>query len=245
MDLNLVPDRQLLAIYDQIVKELLRRQEIKRENSGDNLKNQLKTFEEKYPGIVFHHHGSAQTPAECRALRKQSLLDAPSVRLKYLKAILMQDWSHLWLGCDPARKYYVYAHVDPLANHICLPKDIGGMAKMPFYIGKGTGSRAFDLSRNQGHGIKLSNLRNLGFKPDKIVSFFKKGLTEAEAFELESKLVYFFGTQYEHARQGILLNLDECKRPIFKGVMNDLAPGAKRRKSQIKRLSLEGAHAAP
>ena len=38
--------------------------------------------------------------------------------------------------------------------------------------------------------------------------------------EIESKLIYFFGTIYEGGRKGTLLNLDLSKRPNFIGAMH-------------------------
>jgi hypothetical protein len=52
-----------------------------------------------------------------------------------------------------------------------------------------------------------------------IVHIIAEKLTENEAFELEAKLIYFFGTIYEEARNGVLLNLDLSLRPAFQGRM--------------------------
>ena len=38
-------------------------------------------------------------------------------------------------------------------------------------------------------------------------------LTETEALEMESKLIYFFGTKFELERKGILVNLSFPPRP--------------------------------
>lgn len=53
-----------------------------------------------------------------------------------------------------------------------------------------------------------------------VVHIFKRDMTEALALELEAKLIYFFGTIYEKDKLGTLLNLDECKRPLFCGFMD-------------------------
>jgi hypothetical protein len=92
---------------------------------------------------------------------------------------------------------------------------------MPFYIGKGTLSRAHDLERNQGHGIRIRQLLSEGYQKPQIVSVLSSRLSEAQAFELESKLIYFFGTIYEKSRKGMLLNLDISLRPKFVGTMED------------------------
>ena len=136
--------------------------------------------------------------------------------LWYLNILLDQDWSELFTGSQE-RKFYVYAHhfekgrqvrfVDERV-HISLPG-------LPFYIGKGTGDRAYDLKRNQGHGKQIKALVDSGSAKDSIVKILKSGLTEPEALELESKLIYFFGTQYEPGRKGLLLNLDIPARPTL------------------------------
>lgn len=136
--------------------------------------------------------------------------------LGYLGQLLEQDWSHLFSG-DPERKYYVYLHVSPNTKSIrfihekCRIKSNG----LPFYVGKGCGNRAYDLNRNQGHGVILSQLQNKGYTGIEIVHIVKDKLTEAEAFELESKLIYFFGTRYEKGRKGMLVNLDIPLKPYM------------------------------
>lgn len=134
--------------------------------------------------------------------------------LKYLNELLAQDWSHLFPGTsDP--KYYVYMHYAPNSKAIRYVGEhaVIKTSGLPFYIGKGCGDRAFDMKRNQGHGATLREL--LGrYTPTDIVSIVKDGLTEQKALELESKLIYFFGTKYEKGRRGILVNLDIPLRPM-------------------------------
>lgn len=134
--------------------------------------------------------------------------------LSYLDELLEQDWSHLFTG-DETPKYYVYAHCSPSGKPVRFihEKVVFRTSGLPFYIGKGTGDRAYDLSRNQGHGEILRGLKNSGVKSGEIVSILKDKLTEAEALELESKLIYFFGTKYEKNRRGLLVNLDIPARP--------------------------------
>lgn len=135
--------------------------------------------------------------------------------LPYLEELLAQDWSHLFQGGDGERKYYVYAHIQPSGKAIdfrgAVPFKLKGW---PFYIGKGTGNRAFDLNRNQGHGATLKELQDRGLGPKQIAHVLADGLTEDEAFELESKLIYFFGTKYERGRRGLLVNLDIPAHPF-------------------------------
>ena len=135
---------------------------------------------------------------------------------KYYSLLLDQDWSHLFSG-DAEQKYYVYAHVKPSAKkihleHDALPLKMNGV---PFYIGKGTGDRAYDLKRNQGHGAFLKELQDAGVNKSDIVHIVSDCLSEPKAFELESKLIYLFGTKYEADRRGMLVNLDIPARPEF------------------------------
>jgi hypothetical protein len=136
--------------------------------------------------------------------------------INYLACILQQDWSFLFRGTDNEKKgYYVYAHVTP-SGIDCKSARRLKLKGVPFYIGKGIGQRAYDLNRNQGHGAMLRNAIREGFKEENIVNIILADLTERQALELESKLIYFFGTKYEPRRKGgVLVNLDIEKRPIF------------------------------
>lgn len=129
------------------------------------------------------------------------------------KSLMMEDWTNLFSGSSE-KKFYVYAHVEPGTQILGFDKSLlPHFQGRPFYIGKGTGSRAFDLKRNQGHGAILSELASHGKKSSEIVQIMKDGLTEPEALALEAKLIYFFGTRYERLRDGILVNLDIPKTP--------------------------------
>jgi len=137
--------------------------------------------------------------------------------LDYLDDLVGQDWTGLYRDGCAERRYYVYAHVQPSGKAIRhqgiggLPLDLPGL---PFYIGKGTGDRAFDLNRNQGHGAILRELAAAGVGAKKIVHVLKDGMTEAEALALEAKLIYFFGTKYQRGRRGILVNLEAPRTPF-------------------------------
>ncbi len=138
-------------------------------------------------------------------------------QLKQLDDIMNQDWSNLFLGGDDKPKYYVYAHIYPFVksndfrNNGVFRLDLPGT---PFYIGKGCGVRAYDLKRNEGHGVELRQLVSNGCTSDQIVCIIQDGLTESAALEMESKLIYFFGTKFERDRRGLLVNLDIPKRPF-------------------------------
>ena len=147
-----------------------------------------------------------------------------SSRSKYLEPLLLQDWSHLFHGGDTEERYCVYAHIDPRKERFATSPFAGGDYKgIPIYIGKGTIDRAFDLRRNQGHGKVLREIISAGYCEQDIVKVIMQDMTEARALEMESKLIYFFGTIYEKNRKrGTLTNLDIPKRPEFSAVMESV-----------------------
>ena len=168
---------------------------------------------------------------EIFAINIKRPLEVPNLRASqvgaakyYLPALISQDWS----SCYPAdtvasvgRSFYVYAHVDPRKPTFVGEKDHGGnWMGQPFYIGKGIGRRAWDLKRNQGHGILIKEILAEGYFYDDIVKVVYENLPEQKALELESKLIYFFGTVYDTKRiHGCLLNLDIPTVPVFDGTM--------------------------
>jgi hypothetical protein len=110
---------------------------------------------------------------------------------------------------DTTRNYYVYAHC--YDKKIAIKKDgittwlaTFGLDLIPFYIGKGTGRRAYDLNRNGTHKKVRQKLRT--FNQDINVRIIKDNLTELEAFVLESKLIDILGCI---GKGGKLVNLDE------------------------------------
>ena len=108
------------------------------------------------------------------------------------------------------RKFYVYAHCDPFFNlkadtngKIAFASTLG-LSSLPFYIGKGEGRRAYDLSRNESHRKKRQFIERSG--KDVQIVLIRDGLTELEALMLESKLIDIFGLT---SFGGWLVNLDE------------------------------------
>ena len=89
--------------------------------------------------------------------------------------------------------FYVYAIKDPRQKQ---PK--------PFYVGKGTGSRAYDHLVSPDSTKKYKRIKEIldtGKKP--IIEILVDDLTEAQALKIEAELIAAFGTE---ETGGILTN---------------------------------------
>lgn len=120
------------------------------------------------------------------------------------------------MNLDESPIYYVYLHCRPdkriqVSKRHYTTSAIAsiGATHIPFYVGKGAGTRAFDLDRNGTHRKVRQKLRSLG--SDVHVTILKAGLTERDALALESKVIDILGV---HGKGGCLVNLDEGASPI-------------------------------
>lgn len=110
-------------------------------------------------------------------------------------------------------EFYVYVHCDPTRNlnikdhpqHMISATQLG-LSHPPFYVGKGTGDRAFDLSRNEGHRKIRSRIRAAGKEVE--VKIVKTGLSEKAALMEEGKLIDILGLRLLKEK-ACLVNLDE------------------------------------
>lgn len=158
-------------------------------------------------------------------------------RTQYLMPLLCQDWSFLYPRSSEFGDFYVYAHVQPYGPKFSVLREFGGdFGGMPFYIGKGKGRRAYNLKRNEGHGVRLRKLLNDGFSPDDIVHIAFDGLSEGRALEIEAKLIYFFGTVFQKDRKNtFLVNLDVPKTPDFLVPMMGMKSGSSKENRAVKK----------
>jgi len=81
--------------------------------------------------------------------------------------------------------FYVYALKDPRSS-----------PAKPFYVGKGTGSRAYDHLVNPDRTRKYARIKDIidaGSRP--LIDILVEDLTESQALRLEAELICAFGTE--------------------------------------------------
>jgi hypothetical protein len=90
------------------------------------------------------------------------------------------------------RHFYVYAYVRPEHSEY-------GPDGTPYYIGKGSGKRAWTLHKKRSGIIRPADNR--------LIKIIKKNLTEPEAFDLEKRLIRKYGRI--DTGSGCLVNLTD------------------------------------
>jgi hypothetical protein len=89
--------------------------------------------------------------------------------------------------------YYIYALKDPRSN-----------PAQPFYVGKGTGNRAWEHTirvDKTRKGKRIAEIQTAGYEV--VTTVLADDLTEVQALKLEAELIAAFGTQ---SNGGILTN---------------------------------------
>lgn len=156
----------------------------------------------------------------CELQRKEYNIPTKKERARLIfdacQHILNLDISQLYSGLilDPEPKYYVYVHLDT-RKHIAIGVHgittfaaTLGMDYIPFYVGKGVGSRCFDTNRSETHRKIVQAIKTMG--RDVKVFKIKENLTESQALQTEAKLIDIFGLL---PARGYLTNLDEGVYP--------------------------------
>jgi hypothetical protein len=134
--------------------------------------------------------------------------------LPIFEAIMGCDLSSIYRGLDVAPRYYVYAHCDPTQplvaahdiKHLFLAQSFSQLRFAPFYVGKGTGARHLDQSRNDSYRKVKAKIE--AANKSIVVVKLREQMTEAESFALESKLIDILGLRAT-SKDGLLVNLDE------------------------------------
>lgn len=217
IDLSILKTEDLHSLADQIQNELKKRRGTVRHNRK-MLKRSSAIHEIEALSRV-----NENQPTSLLTLPRRRTLELIYEFEPYLPPLINQDWNSVYPRDTEEGEYYVYAHIDPRKKPFITTEDAGGnYGGMPFYIGKGIGSRAFQLKRNEGHGKTIREIIKNNWPKSSIVNILFKNLSEQKAFEIEAKLIYFFGTQFSMIRPGPLVNLDQPTIPKFIGSMKKI-----------------------
>lgn len=116
--------------------------------------------------------------------------------------------------------YYVYALKDPRTNPV-----------LPFYIGKGTGNRAWEHVLNvdeSAKGRRIQAIRAEGL--DVVVTKMAEDLTEEQSLKLEAELISSFGTE---STGGFLTNVVTPKGRVRRLRQDLMVPSGVTEKASI------------
>ncbi len=226
IDLSTYETEDLKSLYMQIKNELKNRNIHKEKRAQGILRRRLRIHNLAPKSYT----GEDKKITEIRILNSHLLASlpfkkklTPQDREPYLYSLIMQDWKIIYPREEETGEYYVYAHVDPRLSVFVTTEEAGGnYGGRPFYIGKGLGNRAFDLKRNEGHGKTIKEILDTKYPPSSIVRILFSGLSEQKAFEIEAKLIYFFGIQFSVNEKGWLVNLTQPAMPEFDTIMKTM-----------------------
>lgn len=116
--------------------------------------------------------------------------------------------------------YYVYALKDPRTS-----------PAKPFYIGKGTGTRAYDhlvKPDDSRKGTRIREITKAGYKV--LVARLVEDLSEENAIKLEAELISAYGTE---DTGGLLTNAVVPSREVHKGRRQIVVPQGVRERAQL------------
>jgi len=124
--------------------------------------------------------------------------------------------------------FYVYALKDPRSN-----------PALPFYIGKGAGTRAWEHELRIDQSEKGERIRQIhGAGLDVLTVKLVEGLSEAEAFRIEAELISSFGTK---SNGGLLTNAVIPKGVRLSSKRGVIVPAGAVEKAQIALEHLKSA----
>ena len=207
-----ISDEHLYSFFKGIQQEINRRSKkpiVPPENFLKNIVGKIDIKDE-----YFVH--PANSISDHKIPRKIRQIDDLKTKSRYLPDLLDQDWSYLWSGGDPDKKYCVYVCSDPLAPSFKFGRKLGGRIPLPFFIGYLKEGLVWVPDENSSCALKVKNLIAAGVTKEKILTTLITGVSETQAIELEAKLVYFFGTVHDIGNKGILLNPKKHRVPDFK-----------------------------
>ncbi len=116
--------------------------------------------------------------------------------------------------------FYVYALKDPRLN-----------PARPFYIGKGTGTRAWEHELSVDESAKGERIRQIHAAGLEVLTVkLIEGLSEAEALKLEAELISAFGTE---DRGGLLTNAEVPSGVAVNRSRSVIVPSGAVEKAQI------------
>ena len=178
-------------------------------DSLNRLRNKLKTRLCELTGK--ENKSRRETKAEYETRRRNCF----EAYFSILDTNITHLYSDISASLDSEPKYYVYAHLDTSKPIVDAKKAriaitfaaTFGMQFHPFYIGKGVGDRAYELSRNETHKKVRDRCKKSGKDITPII--LKDSLSELDALAYEAKLMDIFGSI---ACNGLLVNIDDGHR---------------------------------